>query len=403
MGRLFLSTLSALESVSVRPGSTLARRTIVRRVSTGPDELKMAKKQTVSLALPESRFAGGGSVGEKGMISLVICMLLMIVISLMTLSFAALSRREQRQALDKQLSTQAFYAAETGINDAAKAIEDGLLTTDISDCSATEQAKVSPDDISGILDAESNISRTCVFVDQTPSEIDDVVGETASTVFLVSASGLSSLDIYWENDSAVATPVFPATIDTAGGAFPSDASWNNSTPGVLMIQLIPATFPTTRAALSSGTIYIYGYPSASASQIATGTASNGSILSGGCASSNTSTPNNWPRQCKVTINGLSGQYYIRMLAIYDPVHVTIEGKDTIGTRLPFVGAQVLIDSTGRANDITKRIKIYKPLRGSASLPGSTLEVGEDLCKRLLSEPGATTTDSTIPSCLPTYP
>ncbi len=340
---------------------------------------------------------------QSGMVSLVICMLLMIIISLLTLSFATLSRREQRQVLDNQLSTQAFYAAETGINDAAKAIQDGTLTTDIGDCSASEQAKVNPTGTTGVLDANSNISRTCVFVDQTPSQIDDVVGETASTVFLVSATGLSSIDIYWENDSAVATPVFPATIDTAGGAFSADAAWNSSTPGVLMVQLIPATFPTTRAAISGGAVYIFGYPSSSASQTATGTASNGSILSGGCASSNTSAPNNWPRQCKVTINGLSGQYYIRMRAIYDPVHATIEGKDAGGARLPFVGAQVLIDSTGRANDVTKRIKIYKPLRGNASLPSSALEIGEDLCKRLLSEPGATTTDSGISSCQPTYP
>jgi len=342
---------------------------------------------------------------QQGMASLVICMLLMIIISLMTLSFATLSRREQRQALDKQLSTQAFYAAETGINDASKAILDGTLNTDISDCSASEQAKINPTGVSGILDANSSTSRTCVFVDQTPSQIDDVVGETESTVFLISAGGISSLDVYWENDSVVSTPVFPATVDTAGGSFPPDASWNNSTPGVLTIQLIP--FPvagTNRATIAGGTIYVLGFPTSSnANQTASGTASNGLILTGGCASANTGAPNNWPRQCKASITGLAGQYYIRLKSIYDPVHITVEGKDGSGNRLPFVGAQVLIDSTGRANDVTKRIKIYKPLRGSASLPGSTLEIGGDLCKRLLSNPVGTTTDSAISSCQPTYP
>jgi Tfp pilus assembly protein PilX len=225
------------------------------------------------------------SINQRGMVSLVICMLLMIVISLMTLSFATLSRREQRQALDKQLSTQAFYAAETGVNDATKAILDGSLTTDISDCSATEQAKINPTGINNVLDAASSISRTCVLVDQTPSQIDDLVGENASTVFLVSASGLSSVDVYWENDSAVSTPVFPTTVDTAGGAFSSDAGWNNNTPGVLTIQLIPANFPTSRFGIQFGMIYVFGYPSSSASQTAFGVASNGSILSGGCATS----------------------------------------------------------------------------------------------------------------------
>lgn len=339
---------------------------------------------------------------QAGMISLVITMLLMITISLMTLSFATLSRREQRQALDKQLSTQAFYAAETGINDATKAILDGSLASDISDCSDTEQAKINPAGITNVLSAASNVVRTCVFVDQTPSEIDSVVGESATTVFLVSATGITSLDVYWENDSAVSSPVYPPSIPT--DAFPVDASWSGNTPGVLTVQLVPTNFPTTRAAIASGQIYVFGYPTASnANQTANGAGSNGRIMGGGCATSNTSAPNNWPRQCKITINSLNGQYYIILKSTYDPVHVTIEGKDASGGRLPFAGAQVLIDSTGRSNDVTKRIKVYKPLRASASLPSAVLEIGDDLCKRLQSEPSSTTTDSAIASCVPTYP
>jgi len=343
---------------------------------------------------------------QSGMISLVICMLLMIIISLMTLSFAALSRREQRQALDKQLSAQAFYAAETGINDATKAIADGRLVGDISNCDLTEQNRIqllSGSVIPGLLDTASNVARTCVFVDQTPTQIDDVVGESASTVFLISAASITSLDIYWENDTAVSAPAFPA-IDTANGSFPPDASWNSNTPGVLIIQLIPAP-PTSRSAIASNTRYVFGFPAPPpASASADTPAANGSILSGGCATGNTSTPTNWPRQCKVTLGGLAGQYYIRLKAIYDPVHITIEGRDINNNRLPFVGAQVLIDSTGRAGDVTKRLKIYKPLRASASLPGSVLEIGDDLCKRLLSRPNSTTPDDplSIPSCDPTY-
>lgn len=341
---------------------------------------------------------------QSGMVSLVICMLLMIVISLMTLSFATLSRREQRQALDKQLSTQAFYAAETGVNDVAKALLDGALppTTDIVDCSPEEQNKIAlgtttPTPIVSTLDANSSTGRTCVLVDQSPSQIEDVVGETESTVFLISASGLSSLDIYWENDTAVSSHVFPASINTANGAFPPDADWSPDTPGVLTIQLIP--FPATginRDTIASGTRYVFGFPTEdNSNQTASGTAANGSILTGDCNSSNS------PGHCKVTLSNLVDQnYYIRLKSTYDPVHVTIEGKDSLNNRLPFVGAQVLIDATGRANDVTKRIKVYKPLRVSASLPSSVLEIGDDLCKRLQSNPVNTTTDSAIPSCDP---
>lgn len=327
------------------------------------------------------------------MISLVICMLLMIIISLMTLSFATLSRREQRQALDKQLSTQAFYAAETGINDAAKALLDNPSLGDVTDCSDAEQAKINTG-ISGVLDVNSNVVRTCVLIDQTPSQINDVVGESSSTVFPISASGMATLEVYWENDSAVSSPVYPATVDPAG-AFPADASWNNNTPGVLAIQLIPANFPTNRASIASGMKYFFGFPSQSnGTQSASAATPNGTILTGGCVVTNL------PRQCKIIINNLSGAYYVRLKAFYDPVLATLVAKDAGGAQLAFSGAQVLIDATGRASDITKRVKIYKPLWISSSLPSSVLEIGDDLCKRLLSNPNGTTTDSAIPSCDP---
>jgi Tfp pilus assembly protein PilX len=56
---------------------------------------------------------------QAGMVAIMVTMILMIVISLIVVGFAQISRRNQRQALDRQLSTQAFYAAETGVNDAS--------------------------------------------------------------------------------------------------------------------------------------------------------------------------------------------------------------------------------------------------------------------------------------------
>ena len=58
---------------------------------------------------------------ERGMVAIMIAMFLMIILSLITLGFLRLMQREQRQALDNSLSTQAYYAAESGINDAVKA------------------------------------------------------------------------------------------------------------------------------------------------------------------------------------------------------------------------------------------------------------------------------------------
>ncbi len=62
---------------------------------------------------------------QDGFASIVIAIIMVIVLSLITVGFAQLMRTEQRSALDKQLSSQAYYAAETGVNDAAKALNAG--------------------------------------------------------------------------------------------------------------------------------------------------------------------------------------------------------------------------------------------------------------------------------------
>jgi Tfp pilus assembly protein PilX len=76
---------------------------------------------------------------QTGMVSIMVTMLLMLVITLIVLGFAQVSRREQIQTLDRQLSAQAFFAAESGVNDAISVIKQrlaqGLPISDKTACS----------------------------------------------------------------------------------------------------------------------------------------------------------------------------------------------------------------------------------------------------------------------------
>ena len=71
---------------------------------------------------------------QEGLVSITVSLIIMIIITLVVSSFALIVRREQRRTLDRQLSQQAFYAAEVGIADAQSAIKAGL-TDDITECS----------------------------------------------------------------------------------------------------------------------------------------------------------------------------------------------------------------------------------------------------------------------------
>lgn len=57
---------------------------------------------------------------QAGLVSFMVVTIIMIVLTLIVLAFARLVQREQVQTLDRQLNAQAFYAAESGINDAVR-------------------------------------------------------------------------------------------------------------------------------------------------------------------------------------------------------------------------------------------------------------------------------------------
>jgi Tfp pilus assembly protein PilX len=65
---------------------------------------------------------------QDGMASILITILMMIVVSLVVLGFSQVTRTEQRESLNRQLSMQAFYAAESGINDAYSVISSDIST-----------------------------------------------------------------------------------------------------------------------------------------------------------------------------------------------------------------------------------------------------------------------------------
>ena len=72
-------------------------------------------------------------LNEEGIVSIVVTLIIMIVLTLIVTGFAQLARREQREALDRQLSAQASYAAESGIN-ALKAALPYISATSRTDC-----------------------------------------------------------------------------------------------------------------------------------------------------------------------------------------------------------------------------------------------------------------------------
>ncbi len=339
---------------------------------------------------------------QQGFASLVIAMVIILVLSLITLGFAQLMRQEQRSALDRHLSSQAYYAAEAGINDAAKAINDGYADTK-ADCDPLPTPGT-PDATSSLTNSDvgNASSYTCLLIDPAPFTLDyGAIDFDQSNSMLISGAdptdpaipvAINDLVISWQ-DSGAGNTFIPAG---GGNVFYPINSWPASTT-VLKIGLTPLnSVSITRENLIARTYTAFLYPKSgsAATNLATWPSStyvgntgvdSGVIVDGKC---NTASK---PRFCNVRITGLDKVDYLLNLRsmAYGKSRVTIEAYGVSGTRIRIKNAQTLVDSTGKAADVLRRVQVRIPTRNTYQHTDYGLEVKAGICKQLKLYPSST--------------
>lgn len=323
---------------------------------------------------------------QQGIVSIIVTMIIMIVLTLIVTGFAQLARNEQREALDRQLSTQAFYAAETGVNDARRAIAAGF-TGEKSTCGPNSSVSSLK---SSDVGSSTGISYSCLLIRQILPDLKlQNVTQTESSVLPLNSVNpdgtskpLTTLSIEWKSKDSTFTNI-PATV----GVFNSNSAWNASKNfGVLRIDLIDATPPLSATNLQNSTFTAFLYPDNNSSPSVVYVANpsqQGQIVGANCIPANNT--------CSVQINGLTqSNYFIRLKSVYVDSEVKLCGVNCSGST-QFKNAQAEIDSTGKANDEFKRIKVrvndISELSNTKTLPNYVFDSAEDICKKLSVYPG----------------
>lgn len=335
---------------------------------------------------------------EDGFASIIIALILIIVLSLLTVGFAQLARREQQTALDKQLSNQAFYAAESGVNSAYQEIKIGPPNGISSTTTGVNQGScllptAFPDH--GVISSTNAITYPCVIVNLTPPTLSKTMnaGESWSTIFTTSsaadgtADNLSGLTVSWssfDGDNTTA-PTF-----TSGNSLETQAAWTAAKqPAVLQVTLtaIPDPNNVTRTSLMNDSYTYYLYPGSGCS----GAAGQGQFLCSGAAAA-TAPFFNVP----LPVNIASSTFLVHIVDYYDQSTIQLgSAVDSANKTLDFDGSQAIIDSTGKAQDVLRRIQVVTPLQNEAVIPGFAIEA-QDLCKELSTQPGTTGTTFASP-------
>ncbi|HEV2402733.1 MAG TPA: hypothetical protein VGS08_00890 [Candidatus Saccharimonadales bacterium] len=336
---------------------------------------------------------------ERGIVSLLVTMVLMVVISLIVLGFAQTARRNQTTQLDQQLSVAALYAAESGINDALQVIQTNISSVPLADFTEPNcmlqsgnqplPGQPSPDVWDGKLPPftlADGASYSCLTVNAEPPIIRyGDVGLHSIVVPINAASGaISQLTLQWGGEPPSSNTTCPNANPSLDKQFSSNWQCNY---GVLRVDLVPTTLSQNATQLEENTMTFFVVPdtTATASSLAFQPASSGNTND--AFGLNCNVPQGSPPTptCKITITGLSSQgnkYYMRISSQEIDAHnLQITAQDSGGSNLKLYGAEVVVDATGKAQNVLRRIAVYAPLTTQNGLPDFALESTNPICKQ----------------------
>lgn len=351
-------------------------------------------------------FINKKSANQAGVVSIITVSLLAIILTLITTAFVKSMISNQRQTLDSQLSSQAFYAAETGINDVMTVLKNNIdvsAALDSSDCSLFMNV-IKASNLFGetndptVLNQDSNIKYTCVLVDSKPQNIILTNPEVDhGLLFPIKEGGgsvVEKLQITWGNSgqtipSGLATELLPKT------------EWGTDSVALIRLAIYyPTGFNRTSLINNQKTFFLRPVQATESDGISI---LNASTTSGNMPFGVNCTEDNL---CTVNITNLdtlagtllSGgpnlNVYVRITPIYSSSDITLTAYNGSfeTTPLELADAQYSIDVTGRANDVYRRIEVRRSIMPDYDFPdyvvssGNTSGATGDLCKQFITWP-----------------
>lgn len=326
---------------------------------------------------------------QSGLISFLVVMVVMLVLTLIVMSYAKIVRREQLQTIDRQLNAQALYAAESAVNDAMNAINTtpALLSSEYNECSGSTSfvaAAGLPQDLG------DGVAYSCLLVDTSPSQLElQGVNTQKSITTKLRAQGsvpITRLEISWDSDMVGLTNISgcPAT-----GVFPPAIS-ASCVIGALRFEIVPFDGTPDRLSLINNRAIGFLQPTTTGSS--SGAYGLFNTISNQGRPQGVRCDGTGARHCTFALTTVPfSTGYIRLRSIYRNTPVTIRAFNG-SNRVSLIDSQVEVDVTGRASGVVKRIKQHRQVNEtSASGVASefALQSTKTICKRFIFWPSNT--------------
>lgn len=375
---------------------------------------------------------------QSGVVSIFTVIFFMIFISIIVVGFIKVVTDEQRQATDNDLSSSALASAQSGAEDGkrillycnaqsgpTKATCDAALASTACDAVTSRNTLTGPLDIDvdrangrqeGIVSTNPAYEQryTCMTIATKTNSVEDIAVENGTSE-LIPLSGVGNFDTVQFSWHATADDRDKKpTVFVSGNLLPSQPDWKDASsgdryPAAMRLEFIAyqknalkldnldndsrtlLLLPGRNSSPSVGTIAV----SADTRTVDP----NDRVIAAAPILARCDPLKQYACTMAVSLSGLpstaSHSYFLRVSAIYGSAYIKAELKNN-GSIVQFDGVQPVIDVTGRANDVFRRIQTRVQYESQYFLPQYALESGARICKNMLvTDQNATSSDGCL--------
>lgn len=381
---------------------------------------------------------------QRGAVSLFVVVFAILLITIVTVSFLRLMVHDQEQATTQDVSQSALDSAYAGIEDAKRALlrYQSICSSDRTACDALTAAALDEsnaakwtncnqalDQIVASPDGEVQVQQTndgqsgegslqqyytCVKVNlETSDFLGTVTAGSSKIIPLVGSDPFDTVEINWytTDDLAVGAGAsnFNVTLSSAASGMPLQSTWPASRPSVMRAQLMQfssngfslANFDTTDTANSrSNANTLFLYPTGTTGTIVSTPPTTRDFIGRDVRKTPTGSPlavtcsgrlSSGGYACRqrltlpAPIGGGDRTAYLRLTPYYNATHFSVSLVNSTAPPssqiVNFNGVQPSIDSTGRANNLFRRVETRVELIDNTfPYPDDAVDITGDLCK-----------------------
>ena len=363
---------------------------------------------------------------NKGAVSIFAVIFSTLLLTVLTVGFMGLMISAQQRAINNDLSQSAYDSALAGVEDAKRVVRactNGNIDAcsalaAASDCQVVARAKVngSVDQPETVIASNSSSGQsfdqayTCVNIAMDSVDyLFEAQSGRAHVVPLRATQPIKKITIEWftleDNNNAPART--PTSSPASNTSLPPIASWNSSAPSLIRAQLITPGESFSLSSLdessSSRTLFLRpatissgptsGMPTANiqVSQAAQPRATSGdgsysnSVNTVVCSSNYA----NNGFSCSVTLDLADDQVIstvasnnalLRIDSLYKGANVRVTLHSQDGSEIKFDDVQPVVDSTGRASTLFRRVEARLRMGTDFPYPSYVADVQNNLCK-----------------------